>query len=126
MSPQTILHIAEEALKGGKHTIALTLERPNQPKLTAKAETKFVLTPSEQEDLRRYMEDYLQRPGSFTEVEVNQIEDWMKRRGEELYTKVLATNMGTQAVWFAVRKASSRSVFPARAKPALKSGPPFS
>ena len=28
----------------------------------------------------------------------------MKRRGEELYTKVLAANMDTQAIWFAVRE----------------------
>jgi hypothetical protein len=80
------------------------LKRPGSPDLEAEARIQFALTPQEQEDLRRYMEDYLQRPGSFTQVEVNQIEDWMKRRGEELYTKVLADNMGTQAVWFAVRE----------------------
>ncbi len=104
MSLQTTLHIAQEALEGGKHAIKLTLERPHQPKLTAKAEIEFALTPPEQEELRWYMEDYLLRADSVEEVQIQQIEDWMKQRGEELYTKVLAANMDTQAVWFAVRE----------------------
>ena len=102
--PQTTLHIEEEVRTGGKHAIQLALERPNQPKLTAKAEIKFALTLQEQEELRGYMEDYLMRAESVEEVEIVQIEEWMKRRGEELYSKVLAANMGTQAIWFAVRE----------------------
>ena len=35
---------------------------------------------------------------------VEQIEAWMRARGEELYTKVLAANLDTQAIWFAVRE----------------------
>jgi tetratricopeptide (TPR) repeat protein len=80
------------------------LKRPGQPDLEAQAKTQFTLTPQEQEDLRWYMEDYLTRAESVEEVQVNQIEDWMKRRGEELYSKVLAADQGTQAVWFAVRE----------------------
>jgi len=100
----TTLHIRQDAPQDGHYPIRLTLKRPGQPDLEAQAKTQFTLTPQEQEDLRRYMEDYLQRPDSFTQVEVQQIEDWMKRRGEELYTKVLADNMATQAVWFAARE----------------------
>ncbi len=37
-------------------------------------------------------------------VTVEQIEAWMRARGEELYTKVLAANLDTQAIWFAVRE----------------------
>jgi hypothetical protein len=104
MSQQTTLHIAQEGLKRGKHVIKLTLERLGQAKLTAKAEIKFALTPEEREDLRRYLEDYLTRTESVEKVEPEQVEAWMKQRGEELYAKVLAANMGTQAVWFAVRE----------------------
>lgn len=104
MSLQSSLHIEQEALNNGKHSIRLTLERPNQPKLTAKAEITFTLTPQEQEELRWYMEDYLLRAESVEEVRIEQIEAGMKQRGEDLYTKVLAANMDTQAVWFAVRE----------------------
>ena len=104
MPLQATLRIVQEGLGDGRHSILLTLERPNQPRLSAEAEIEFQLTPQEQEELRWYMEDYLQRAESVEEVQVEQIEQWMKRRGEELYTKVLAFNMNTQAIWFAVRE----------------------
>ncbi len=100
----TTLHIEQEGRTDAKHAIKLTLERPGQPPLTAKAEIEFTLTPQEHEELRWYMEDYLQRADSVEEVQVEQVETWMKQRGEELYNKVLAANLDTQAIWFAVRE----------------------
>ena len=50
------------------------------------------------------MEDYLQRAEAVEAVTVEQIEASMRARGEELYTKVLAANGNTQAIWFAVRE----------------------
>ncbi len=103
-SPPTTLHIEQELLGGGKHTVRLTLKRPDQPELCAKAEIEFALTPQEQEELRWYMEDYLTRTESVEEVQIEQIEQWMKWRGEELYNKVLDDNQNTRAIWFAVRE----------------------
>lgn len=104
MSPQPTLQIRQKCAGEGKHTIRLTLKRPGQPDLEAEADIRFTLSPQEQDDLRWYMEDYLQRLESVEEVQVEQIEAWMKQRGEELYTKVLAANLGMQAIWFAVRE----------------------
>jgi len=104
MSAQTTLRIRQNAAGSGKHLVRLALRRADQPELEAEATIEFALTPQEQEDLRWYMEDYLMRADSVEDVQVEQIEQWMKRRGEELYTKVLAANMGTQAIWFAVRE----------------------
>lgn len=101
MPSQTTLHIDQETLNAGEHAITLTLEQPGQPRLAAKARIQFALTPQEHEDLRWYMEDSL---GCVEAVEREQIEQWMRRRGEELYTKVLAANLDTQALWFAVRQ----------------------
>lgn len=64
---------------------------------------KIALTEKEQADLRWYLEDYLQRADVAQAVTVAQIEERMKSRGEELYTKVLAANGDTQALWFAIR-----------------------
>jgi tetratricopeptide (TPR) repeat protein len=100
----TILHINQDALRDGLYPIRLALRRPGQPDLEASADIEFSLTPSEREELRWYMEDYLQRAESVAEVQIQQIEEWLKRRGEELYAKVLAANVNTQAVWFAVRE----------------------
>jgi hypothetical protein len=101
---QTTLHIAQKAIEGGKHAVELTLKRPDQPELTGEAKIEFELTPQEQEELRWYMEDYVTRTEAVEKVEPEQVEQWMKRRGDELYTKVLAANLGTQAIWFAVRE----------------------
>jgi tetratricopeptide (TPR) repeat protein len=100
----TTLHIRQDALRDGKYPIWLTLERLGQARLEAEAEIEFALTPQEQEDLRWYMEDYLQRPAATEAVQIEQIEACMKQRGEELYNKVLDNNQRTRAIWFAVRE----------------------
>ncbi len=100
---QTILQIRQETA-GKKHKIRLTLKRPGQPDLEGEAKIAFALTPQEQDELRWYMEDYLQVAASVPEVQVRQVEECMRRRGEDLYDKVLATNKDTQAIWFAVRE----------------------
>ena len=100
----TTLKIRQGPLHGGKYPITLTLRRADQPDLEAEAAIEFALTPQEQADLRWYMEDYLMRPEAVEAVQIAQIEATMKQRGEELYTKVLAANLDTQAIWFAVRE----------------------
>ena len=100
----TTLHIRQDALQDGHYGIRLTLKRSGQPDLEASANIEFALTPEEQEELRWYMEDYLPQAESVPEVQVEQIEQWIKRRGEELYNRVLDDNQNTRAVWFAVRE----------------------
>ena len=97
------LHIEQEARDNNKYGIKLILERANQAKLTAQAEIEFALTPQEQEELRWYLEDYLQRAESVEKVQVEQIETLMKQRGEELYRKVLRANDDTQDLWSSIR-----------------------
>ena len=71
--------------------------------MEAEAKIEFALTEQEQEDLRWYLEEYLQRAEAVEAITVQQIEALMKTRGEELYTKVLAYNGDTQALWFSIR-----------------------
>ena len=100
----TTLRIRQGALNGDEYPIALTLKRLDQPDLEAEARITFALTPEEQAELRWYMEDYLVRSEAVEDVQVEQVEACMKQRGEELYTKILTANGGTQAIWFAVRE----------------------
>jgi tetratricopeptide (TPR) repeat protein len=104
MPPQPTLHIRQSPAGKGKHAIRLTLRRPGQPDLEGEATIKFSLTEQEQEDLRWYMEDYLQRAEAVEPVTVEQVEALLRARGEELYRLVLAANLDTQAIWFAVRE----------------------
>lgn len=97
------LHIEQRTHASGKHTIQLALERPGQPRMTARADIEFALTPQEHAELKWYLEEYLQRAESVTAEHVQQIERWMTERGEELYRKVLRANDGTQDLWGSVR-----------------------
>ena len=99
----TTLHIRQDAPKDGRYPVRLTLKRDGQPALEAEANIEFALTEQEQEDLRWYLEDYLQHADVVEAVTIGQIEEHMKARGEELYTKVLASNGDTQAIWFSIR-----------------------
>ena len=99
----TTLHIRQDALKDGHYPIRLTLKRAAPPDLDAEATIQFALTEQEQEDLCWYLEDYLQRAETVEAVTVQQIEEMMKTRGEELYTKVLDGDAKTRALWFSIR-----------------------
>lgn len=98
-----VLHIRQDKPVDDSYPIRLTLRRDGQPDLQAEAAIEFEVTDEEQEDLRWYLEDYLQRATDVEAVTVQQVETLMKLRGEELYTKVLAANPRTQAIWFAIR-----------------------
>ncbi|MCB0205990.1 MAG: CHAT domain-containing protein, partial [Anaerolineae bacterium] len=104
MPQPPILHIRQRSAGNGQHAIRLTLKRPGQPDLEGEATIVFSLSDQEQADLRWYLEDYLQRAAAVAPVTVEQIETAMRTRGEELYRLVLAANLGTQAIWFAMRE----------------------
>ena len=99
----TTLHIRQDASKDGHYPIRLTLQRHGQAAWEAEATIEFALTEQEQEDIRWYLEDYLQHADVVEAVTVEQVEEQMRARGEELYTKVLAANGDTQALWFSIR-----------------------
>ncbi|MFZ1218229.1 MAG: CHAT domain-containing protein [Chthoniobacterales bacterium] len=99
----TRLHIRQDAPQGGNYPIRLTLERVGAPEMEAEAIIQFALFEQEQEELRWYLEDYLQHADVVEAVTVQQVEALMVARGEELYTKVLAANQRTQALWFSIR-----------------------
>lgn len=100
----TTLHIRQDPPRDGRYPVRLTLKRDGgQTEREAEADIEFALTEQEQEDIRWYLEDYLQRADVAETVAVGQVEGMMRARGEELYEKVLAVNKNTQALWFSVR-----------------------
>ncbi len=103
MSPSATLSIRQHDPVNGLYRITLRLKQPEQPEMEAEANIAYALTEQEQEDLRWYLEDYLIYPESSEDVQVAQIEDMMRTRGEELYQKVLASNLDTQQIWFSIR-----------------------
>ena len=99
----TTLHIRQDAPHDDHYPIRLTLKQASQPEQEAEAKIQFALTDQEQRDLRWYLEDYLQGGQVAETIIAEQVEALIKTRGEELYTKVLAANANTQALWFSIR-----------------------
>ena len=100
----TTLHIEQRHLHDHTYAITLRLSRDKQAELTARAEIEFALAEQEQEDLRWYLEEYLQVAGSSADLTAQQVTVLMRTRGEELYSKVLDGDPRTRAVWFAIRE----------------------
>jgi uncharacterized protein YoaH (UPF0181 family) len=99
----TTLHVRQDAPHESQYSIRLTLKRAGQPDIEAEAKIEFALTEQEQKDLRWYLEDYLEHAEAIEAIAVEQIEEFMVTRGEDLYNKVLAANGDTQALWFSIR-----------------------
>lgn len=99
----TVLHIRQDDPVDDFYPIRLTLKRDGQPDLEAEARIEFVFSDREHEDLRWYLEDYLQKANATEAIIVQQVEALLKSRGEELYSKVLTANPRTQSIWFSIR-----------------------
>ena len=99
MPNDTTLSIRQNAPVDGKYPVRLTLKRPGQADLEGKADVEFALTAQQQEELRWYLEDYLQLAESVAGVHVEQIEGFMKQRGVELYEKILEGSRDVQRIF---------------------------
>src|SRR6185369_15769822 len=97
------LHIRQDNPTDGVYPIRLTLKRDGAPDVEAEAKIEFALTDQEQNDLRWYLEDYLQHGGAAEATVAQQVESLIRSRGEELYEKVLAANESTRALWYSIR-----------------------
>jgi hypothetical protein len=99
-----ILRIRQRDRVDSFYLIALRLTRPGEPDLEAEARTDFALSPQEQEDLRWYLEDWLQVAPHAAAVHAQQVEALMRDKGETLYDQVLDANPATRAIWYAIRE----------------------
>jgi len=99
MSDGPTLVIRQDPLRDEKYPIRLTLKRPGQADLEAEASIEFALTPQEQEDLRWCLEDYLQNADVVEKVQIEQIENLMRRRGVELYENMLEGSRDVQRIF---------------------------
>ena len=105
MSTQTTLHIRQTAAGKGKHAIRLTLRRARPARPRGRGDHRVRAHAAGAGGPALVHGGLPAAGGSRCEaVTVEQIEAWMRARGEELYTKVLAANLDTQAIWFAVRE----------------------
>ncbi|HKP54758.1 MAG TPA: CHAT domain-containing protein [Chloroflexia bacterium] len=101
----SVLRFTQSVDSDGKGQVELTYRGPGQlrPSAISQFPFSFDLSKEEQEDLRWYFEDYLQHPIDPTPKIAARIEQWMERKGEELFTKLFKANDATILFWSAIR-----------------------
>lgn len=86
-----------------KYRVEVALEDDEQPRQTATSRFDFKLTPQDHEDLRWYLEDYLQYPLDPAPKIAARIEQRMSEIGVELFKAVFQANDDARDLWATLR-----------------------
>ena len=101
MSTLRIVH--HRSNEANEHYLEVAFENGRLPRQTAAVHTEFELTDQEQEDLRWYLEEYLNYPIDPAPQIANRIEREMADVGARLFRSVLQSNDDTRDIWANVR-----------------------
>lgn len=93
------LRIKQNTVSTGNYRVEIALEGDGLPRQTATASFAFDMTAQDQEDLRWYLEDYLQYPDDPAPKIAARIEQRMTEIGTELFKAVFQANNDTRKLW---------------------------
>lgn len=96
------LRLTQTSLGEDRYRVEIALERKDKPRRIATCEFSFKLTPQDQEDIRWYLEDYLQYPLDPAPKIAARIEKRMAEIGSDLFKKIFHHNDDTRKLWFTV------------------------
>jgi hypothetical protein len=86
-----------------KYTVEVAFEGDGLPRQTALATFGFQLTAQDQEDLRWYLEDYLQYPQDPAPAIAARIEGRMAELGTRLFQELFQTSVDVRDLWATLR-----------------------
>jgi hypothetical protein len=86
-----------------KYRVEVALEGDGQPRLTATSRFDFKLSPQDHEDLRWYLEDYLQYPLDPAPTIAARIEQRMNDIGTDLFKAVFQSSDDSRDLWATLR-----------------------
>ncbi|HUT89275.1 MAG TPA: CHAT domain-containing protein, partial [Thermoguttaceae bacterium] len=98
----SLLRITQSAAGEGRYRAELRLEGDGAP-LTAAVEFPFEMTDQDQEDLRWYLEDYLQYPHEPAPTVAARIEERLAELGTGLFRSVFQANDDARDLWAVLR-----------------------
>lgn len=93
------LHLTQSSEEPGNHRVELALEENDKLCQTAIATFSFKLTSQDQEDIRWYLEDYLEYHQDPSPNIARRIERRMGEIGGELFKAIFQANEGTSRLW---------------------------
>ncbi len=101
---ERMLRITQSSDSTGQYRAELALEGNGPPRQTATASFEFELEPQHREDLRWYLEDYLQYPQDPAPTIAARIEGDIKEIGVDLFRKVFPSNDDARDLWATFRQ----------------------
>lgn len=93
------LRIQQHALADGHHRAEIALEGDDGARRTAESTFAFSLSPQDEEDLRWYLEDFLQYPQEPAPTIARRVEGRMAEVGTELFQAVFQANDDSRRIW---------------------------
>ncbi len=97
------LRLRQSALPEGRHRVDLDLTGDGAPR-AATSDFAFSLSPQDEEDLRWYLEDFLQYPHEPAPTIAKRVEGRMGEIGAELFKVVFQADEDTRDIWSRVRE----------------------
>jgi len=97
------LRIQQNPMGEGRHRVEISLEGDGARR-TAEATFAFSLSPQDEEDLRWYLEDFLQYPQEPAPTIARRVEGRMSEVGTKLFEEVFQANNDTRKIWSRVEE----------------------
>ena len=98
-----ILRLTQSSEGPDQHRVEIALEGGSQPRQTAVSRFPFALTPQDREDLRWYLEDFLQYPLDPAPTIAARIEQRMSGIGVELFNAIFQSADDARDLWANLR-----------------------
>ena len=98
------LRITQSSDSTGQYRAELALEGDGLARQTATATFEFELSPQHREDIRWYLEDYLQYPHDPAPTVAARIEGDLKNLGVDLFKKVFQSDDDARDLWATLRQ----------------------
>jgi tetratricopeptide (TPR) repeat protein len=98
-----ILRLTSSTLAAGRFRVQMELEGEGLPRQSASAPLEFRLSPQDEEDLRWYLEDYLQCPQDSASAIAARIEQRLVELGSALFEKTFQANDDARELWASVQ-----------------------
>jgi hypothetical protein len=97
------LRLTQSSTGPDRYRVEVALEGDGLPRQTATADFDFKLTPQDQEDLRWYLEDFLQYPFDPAPQTAARVEARMAEIGAELFRAAFQADDGARDLWATLR-----------------------
>lgn len=98
------LRITQSAESENRYRVEVALEGDNQPRQTATASFDFQMAEQDQENLRWYLEDYLQYPHDPAPTIAARIEEHIAEVGAQLFKDVFQSSEDARDLWATLRE----------------------